>query len=131
MTLRSKASMSPSMRCSATSVWPSKRRTSTGVKFSRITGLLSTDGDIVFAGLMDRLSILDSDTGKVLWKFRPGALVNAGPATYAINGVQYFAVIAGNVLFAFSLPPQHLPGAAKAAVKPVAVTAASTPAAAR
>lgn len=99
------------------------------VQFARITGLLSTDGDIVFAGLMDRLSILDSDTGAVLWKFRPGALVNAGPATYAIDGVQYFAVIAGNVLFTFSLPPQDIPGATKAAVKPPAVTAASAPAA--
>ena len=101
------------------------------VQFARITGLLSTDGDIVFAGLMDRLSILDADTGAVLWKFRPGALVNAGPATYAIDGVQYFAVIAGNVLFTFSLPPQDIPGAAKAAVKPVAVTAASASAAGR
>ena len=99
------------------------------VQFARITGLLSTDGDIVFAGLMDRLSILDADTGAVLWKFRPGALVNAGPATYAIDGVQYFAVIAGNVLFTFSLPPQDIPGAAKAAVKPPAVTAANAPAA--
>jgi alcohol dehydrogenase (cytochrome c) len=77
------------------------------IQFARVTGLLSTDGDIVFAGLMDRLSILDADTGKVLWKFRPGALVNAGPATYSINGVQYIAVIAGNVLFAFSLPQQQ------------------------
>ena len=88
------------------------------VQFARVTGLLSTDGDIVFAGLMDRLSILDADTGNVLWKFRPGALVNAGPATYSINGVQYFAVIAGNVLFAFSLPDSQLPASARAAAAP-------------
>ena len=96
------------------------------VQFARITGLLSTDGDIVFAGLMDRISILDSDTGAVLWKFRPGALVNAGPATYSVDGVQYFAVIAGNVLFTFSLPPHDLAGppaaadATKGNAKPVA-----------
>lgn len=101
------------------------------VQFARITGLLSTDGDIVFAGLMDRLSILDSDTGAVLWKFRPGALVNAGPATYAIDGIQYFAVIAGNVLFSFSLPPHDLPGtpapvgAAKSAAAPPSREASS------
>ena len=99
------------------------------VQFARITGLLSTDGDIVFAGLMDRISILDSDTGAVLWKFRPGALVNAGPATYSVDGVQYFAVIAGNVLFTFSLPPHDLAGtpaaadATKGSAKPVAVAA--------
>lgn len=93
------------------------------VQFARVTGLLSTDGDIVFAGLMDRLSILDADTGNVLWKFRPGALVNAGPATYSINGVQYFAVIAGNVLFAFSLPQQQTPAVAQAAPAAALATA--------
>lgn len=91
------------------------------VQFARITGLLSTDGDIVFAGFMDRLSILDSDTGDELWKFRPGALVNAGPATYMVDGVQYFAVIAGNVLFTFSLPPDRIDGRAAAPLpKPAA-----------
>jgi alcohol dehydrogenase (cytochrome c) len=73
-------------------------------QFARVTGLLSTDGDLVFAGFMDRLSILDADTGAELWKFRPGALVNSGPVTYAIDGVQYFAVIAGHMLYTFALP---------------------------
>lgn len=95
------------------------------VQFARVTGLLSTNGDIVFAGLMDRLSILDADTGAVLWKFRPGALVNAGPATYAINGVQYFAIIAGNVLFAFSLPQPAPPEVAQAVAATVAASASS------
>lgn len=72
-------------------------------QFSRITGLVSTDGGIVVGGFEDRLSILDSDTGKELWKFRPGGVVNAGAVTYAIDGVQYISVVAGNVLFAFSL----------------------------
>jgi alcohol dehydrogenase (cytochrome c) len=75
------------------------------VQFARVTGLLSTDGDIVLGGFMDRISIMDSDNGSILWNFRPGALVNAGPSTYSIDGVQYFALLAGNVLFAFSLPP--------------------------
>ena len=107
------------------------------VQFARIGGLLSTDGDILFAGFMDRLSILDSDTGAVLWKFRPGGLVSAGPATYAIDGVQYFAVIAGSVLFSFALPAQNIQGtpvrtdATKGAAKPVAVTTLSASAATR
>lgn len=91
------------------SKWATRLDEGDFIQFARITGLLSTDGDIVFAGLMDRLSILDADTGAVLWKFRPGALVNAGPATYAVDGVQHFAVVAGNVVFAFALPKPDRP----------------------
>lgn len=76
------------------------------IQFARVTGLLSTDGDILVGGFMDRISIMDSDTGSVLWTFRPGAPVNAAPATYSIDGVQYISLIAGNVLFTFSLPPE-------------------------
>ena len=72
-------------------------------QFSRITGLVSTDGGIVVAGFDDRMSILSSDTGKELWKFRPGGVINAGAITYAIDGTQYISVIAGNVLYGFSL----------------------------
>ena len=74
------------------------------IQFARVTGLLSTAGDIVVGGFMDRISIMDSDNGSILWTFRPGALVNAGPSTYSIDGVQYIALVAGNVLFTFSLP---------------------------
>lgn len=72
--------------------------------YSRIPGLLSTDGGLLVSGFADRMSILDADTGAVLWKFRPGGLMNAGPATYAVDGRQHIAVIAGNVLFSFALP---------------------------
>ena len=75
------------------------------IQFARVTGLLSTEGDIVVGGFMDRISIMDADNGSVLWTFRPGALVNAGPSTFSIDGVQYISLIAGNVLFTFSLPP--------------------------
>lgn len=78
------------------------------IQFARVTGLLSTDGDIVLGGVMDRISILDADNGSILWTFRPGALVNAGPSTYSVDGVQYIALLAGNVLFAFSLPPTEV-----------------------
>ena len=75
------------------------------VQFARMTGLLSTAGDIVVGGFMDRISIMDADNGSILWTFRPGARVNAGPSTFSIDGVQYLSLIAGNVLFTFSLPP--------------------------
>jgi alcohol dehydrogenase (cytochrome c) len=72
-------------------------------QFSRIGGLLSTDGGIVFGGFERQFVLLDADTGKQLWQFSPGGLTNAGPATYSIDGVQYIAAIAGNALFTFSV----------------------------
>jgi outer membrane protein assembly factor BamB len=74
-------------------------------QYSRICGLLSTAGNIVFGGYEDRLVALDSDTGDLLWQFSPGGLANAAPVSYLAGGKQHVAVIAGNVLFAFSLPP--------------------------
>lgn len=73
-------------------------------QYSRIGGLLSTDGGLVFAGFEDRLFALDADTGKELWRFHPGGLTNAASATYTVDGRQYVAVVVGNVLFAFTLP---------------------------
>lgn len=74
---------------------------------STIGGLVSTDGGIVVAGCSDRLSVLDSDSGKILWTFRPGGAINAGAMTYAVDNIQYIAIVAGNVLFAFSLGSTH------------------------
>ena len=73
-------------------------------QFARIAGLLSTDGGLLFGGFEDRLVALDSDTGKVLWRFRHGGLVNAAPVTYTADGVQQVAYVAGNSIFVFSLP---------------------------
>ena len=73
-------------------------------QYSRICGLLSTAGDLVFGGFEDRLVALDSNTGGVLWQFSPGGLTNAAPVSYLAGGRQHVAVIAGNVLFSFSLP---------------------------
>lgn len=73
--------------------------------FSRIPGVVSTAGGIVVAGFMDRMSILNSDTGEEIWKFRPGGPLNSGPMTYAMDGVQYIAFTAGTTLMVWSLPP--------------------------
>ncbi len=72
-------------------------------QFARIAGLLSTDSGLVFGGYEGRLVALDSDNGKLLWQFRHGGLVNAAPVTYAINGVQKIAYVAGNSVFVFTL----------------------------
>ena len=76
-------------------------------QFARIAGLLSTDGGVLFGGYEGRLVALDSDSGKMLWSFRHGGLVNAAPVTYAIDGVQYVAFVAGNALVSFALPPHN------------------------
>ena len=73
-------------------------------QYARIAGLLSTDGGLVFGGFEGRLLALDADSGKTLWQFRHGSLVNAAPVTYTIDGVQQVAYVAGNSVFSFSLP---------------------------
>ncbi|MEO8225765.1 MAG: PQQ-binding-like beta-propeller repeat protein [Gammaproteobacteria bacterium] len=79
-------------------------------QFARIGGLVSTDGGIIFGGYEGRFVVLDSDTGIELWTFSPGGLTNAGAATYAVDGTQYIAAIAGNVLFAFDVPAEAAGG---------------------
>jgi alcohol dehydrogenase (cytochrome c) len=67
-------------------------------------GMLSTAGGLVFTG--DRygyLIAMDARTGKVVWKFQTGAVVNAPPVTYTFEGKQYIAVAAGSSIIAFGL----------------------------
>jgi alcohol dehydrogenase (cytochrome c) len=47
---------------------------------------------------------LDARTGKYLWHFQTGGNHAASPISYAIDGRQYVALTAGNVLFSFALP---------------------------
>ncbi len=69
-----------------------------------VGGVLSTSGGLVFAGYHDEFFALDSDTGRILWRIRVGARVNAPPVAYAIGQAQFIALMAGNSLFVFSLP---------------------------
>ena len=70
-----------------------------------VGGVLSTAGGVVFAGYNDEFFAFDSDTGRNLWRVRVGARVNAPPVAYAVGRTQFIALMAGNSLFAFSLPP--------------------------
>jgi len=70
-----------------------------------VGGVLSTAGGLVFAGYDDEFFAFDSDTGRILWRLRLGARINAPPVSYAIGQTQFIALMAGNSLFAFSLPP--------------------------
>jgi alcohol dehydrogenase (cytochrome c) len=58
--------------------------------------MLATRGGIVFVGNRDRsFQALDSRSGKTLWQVRLNAVPDASPITYAVNGRQYVAVVAG------------------------------------
>jgi outer membrane protein assembly factor BamB len=69
------------------------------------TGVVTTATDLLFTGGREGyLQALDAHTGKLLWKANLGAQMLNNPITYAVNGRQYVAAIAGLSLFAFALP---------------------------
>jgi alcohol dehydrogenase (cytochrome c) len=60
------------------------------------SGVLATAGGVMFAGSLDRfVRAYDSANGKVLWQARLGDVSSSPPITYAVNGRQYVAFIAG------------------------------------
>lgn len=60
------------------------------------SGVLATAGGLVFAGSLDRVfSAYDDATGKLLWSSRLGDVPSAAPVSFAVNGKQYIAVVAG------------------------------------
>jgi alcohol dehydrogenase (cytochrome c) len=68
-------------------------------------GVLATAGGVVFASARDgNIIALDARTGKVLWYYQTGGNHAAAPISYAIDGRQYVALTAGNVLISFTLP---------------------------
>ena len=67
-------------------------------------GVLSTAGDLVFAGHQNEFDAYDADTGANLWKAPLGGVVHAAPVSYTLDKHQYIAVFAGRTLFVFSLP---------------------------
>src|SRR5271154_4442840 len=59
-------------------------------------GVLSTAGNLVFEGTAaGNFEAYRADTGQTLWSFAAQTGVMAGPVSYAINGEQYVAVLAG------------------------------------
>jgi alcohol dehydrogenase (cytochrome c) len=72
---------------------------------SLANGVLATAGGVVFASSRDgNLIALDAKTGKPLWHYQTSGNHAASPISYAINGRQYVALTAGNVLYSFALP---------------------------
>jgi alcohol dehydrogenase (cytochrome c) len=69
------------------------------------SGVLATAGGVVFAASKEGyLFALDARTGASLWRFQTGAAIDASPISYAVNGRQFVAVSAGNVVYSFALP---------------------------
>ena len=44
------------------------------------------------------------DPARTLWHFQTGGNLAASPISYAVDGRQYLAIAAGNVVYAFALP---------------------------
>ena len=63
--------------------------------------VLATAGDLIFFGdLNRRFRAFDADSGKILWETILGNSISSSTITYAVNGRQYIAVIAGDNLAA-------------------------------
>ena len=75
---------------------------------SSSAGLIGTRGGLVFAATAEGQFIaLDARTGRPLWNFRIGGPITASPISYAVDGQQFVAVSAGNMVYSFALPKQN------------------------
>jgi PQQ-dependent dehydrogenase (methanol/ethanol family) len=74
-------------------------------RFAPQAGVLATDGNLVFAGSADgSFFALNADSGAPLWHFRTAARIFASPVSYAVDGRQFIAIAAGNLVYSFALP---------------------------
>ena len=84
--------------------WDSTLETGGAEVPGEMGGVLSTDGDLVFAGYGNEFHAFDADTGVSLWKTPLGGVVHAAPISYQVGTQQYIAVFSGRTLFVFDLP---------------------------
>jgi alcohol dehydrogenase (cytochrome c) len=71
---------------------------------SLTNGVLATGGNVLFAAVRDGYIVaLDAKSGAHLWHFQTGGTLAASPISYAVDGRQYVAIAAGNVVYAFAL----------------------------
>jgi alcohol dehydrogenase (cytochrome c) len=65
--------------------------------FPNYAGALATAGNLVFLGQADgNFTAYDAKTLKPVWNFNVGTGINAPPISFAVNGKQYIAVLAGS-----------------------------------
>jgi len=68
-------------------------------------GLLATAGGLLFGSDGNVLYALDAANGHELWSFDTGGHIAAPPMSFRSHGEQIIAVMAGQDLIAFALPP--------------------------
>jgi alcohol dehydrogenase (cytochrome c) len=74
-------------------------------KAQTYSGVLSTDGDLVFFGEdSGAFAALDAETGEPLWHFQANQDWKASPMTYMVGGRQYVTIASGLGFWTFSLP---------------------------
>ena len=75
------------------------------VRRSFAIGVLATRTGLLFAGTAEgNIIALESESGKPLWHFQAGGNIASAPMSYSVDGKQYIALAAGNVLYSFALP---------------------------
>jgi alcohol dehydrogenase (cytochrome c) len=67
------------------------------------SGLLSTEGGLVFGASGGEIFALDADTGRELWRRPLGGKTKSPPISFRLDGRQVVLVAAGRALFEFGL----------------------------
>jgi alcohol dehydrogenase (cytochrome c) len=71
------------------------------------TGLVSTAGNVIFAGgPSNDIVALDATNGRALWHAILNGTITNAPITYELDGRQYVVAAAGDSLWAFVLNPR-------------------------
>lgn len=79
--------------------------------YPMFASVLTTAGGLVFTGDLEGNALaFDAATGKQLWHAATGAPHRGSPVTYAINGVQYIAILSGWGSVAARFLPRFFPG---------------------
>ena len=74
-------------------------------KAQTYSGVLSTDGDLVFFGEdSGAFAALDAHSGEPLWHVQVNQDWKASPMTYLVGGRQYVAIASRLGFWAFALP---------------------------
>src|SRR5215471_17643955 len=67
------------------------------LEYPNYSGALATAGNLVFIGAADgEFTAHDAKTLQQVWSFNVGTGINAPPISFAVNGKQYIAVLAGS-----------------------------------
>ncbi|HYG26908.1 MAG TPA: c-type cytochrome, partial [Caulobacteraceae bacterium] len=73
-----------------------KKRWSVAFPHMTTSGVLATDGGLVFHSAMGRFTAYDAASGEPRWTYATGARAIAPASTYRIDGEQYLALMVGS-----------------------------------